>query len=70
VGIDHTAIVVADTDRSLSCYRDTPSLRAVGGSENSGPEQERLNNCEIHRVLKRGGRLAVAVWASLDRAPA
>jgi hypothetical protein len=36
----------------------------------TGPEQERLNNCEIHRVLKRGGRLAVAVWASLDRAPA
>src|SRR5437867_2189175 len=23
LGIDHTAIVVADTDRSLSCYRDT-----------------------------------------------
>jgi ubiquinone/menaquinone biosynthesis C-methylase UbiE len=25
---------------------------------------------EMHRVLKRGGRLAVAVWASLDSAPA
>ena len=25
---------------------------------------------EMHRVLKRGGHLAVAVWASLDRAPA
>ena len=44
LGIDHTAIVVADTDRSLSCYRDTLGLRVVGGSENHGPEQERLNN--------------------------
>jgi len=26
--------------------------------------------CEMHRVLKRRGRVAVAVWASLDRAPA
>ena len=25
---------------------------------------------EMHRVLKRGGRLAVAVWASLESAPA
>ena len=44
LGIDHTAIVVADTDRSLSCYRDTLGLRVVGRSENYGPEQERLNN--------------------------
>jgi catechol 2,3-dioxygenase-like lactoylglutathione lyase family enzyme len=44
LGIDHTAIVVADTDRSLACYRDTLGLRVVGGSENYGPEQERLNN--------------------------
>src|SRR5262245_15182541 len=44
LGIDHTAIVVADTERSLSCYRDTLGLRVVGGSENYGPEQERLNN--------------------------
>jgi len=44
LGIDHTAIVVADTERSLSCYRDTLGLRVVGGSENYGPEQERLND--------------------------
>jgi catechol 2,3-dioxygenase-like lactoylglutathione lyase family enzyme len=37
LGIDHTAIVVADTDRSLSCYRDTLGLRVVGTSENHGP---------------------------------
>jgi catechol 2,3-dioxygenase-like lactoylglutathione lyase family enzyme len=44
LGIDHTAIVVADTGRSLACYRDTLGLRVVGESENHGPEQERLNN--------------------------
>jgi len=44
LGIDHTAIVVADTERSLRCYRDTLGLRVVGESENHGPEQERLNN--------------------------
>jgi catechol 2,3-dioxygenase-like lactoylglutathione lyase family enzyme len=44
LGIDHTAIVVADTDRNLSCYRDVLGLRVVGESENHGPEQERLNN--------------------------
>lgn len=43
-GIDHTAIVVGDTERSLAFYRDTLGLRVAGGSENSGPEQERLNN--------------------------
>jgi catechol 2,3-dioxygenase-like lactoylglutathione lyase family enzyme len=44
LGIDHTAIVVGDTERSLRCYRDTLGLRVVGESENYGPEQERLNN--------------------------
>ncbi len=43
LGIDHTAIVVADTGRSLRCYRDTLGLRVAGESENYGPEQERLN---------------------------
>jgi catechol 2,3-dioxygenase-like lactoylglutathione lyase family enzyme len=44
LGIDHTAIVVGDTGRSLACYRDTLGLRVAGESENHGPEQERLNN--------------------------
>jgi catechol 2,3-dioxygenase-like lactoylglutathione lyase family enzyme len=44
LGIDHTAIVVADTARSLRCYRDTLGLVVAGESENWGPEQERLNN--------------------------
>jgi catechol 2,3-dioxygenase-like lactoylglutathione lyase family enzyme len=44
LGIDHTAIVVGDTEASLGCYRDTLGFRVVGTSENHGPEQERLNN--------------------------
>ena len=44
LGIDHSAIVVADTDASLAYYRDTLGLKVVGGSENYGIEQERLNN--------------------------
>jgi catechol 2,3-dioxygenase-like lactoylglutathione lyase family enzyme len=44
LGIDHTAIVVADTDASLRFYRDTLGFRVVGGSENYGMEQEDLNN--------------------------
>ena len=44
LGIDHTAIVVADTDVSLGFYRDALGLRVAGASENYGPEQERLNN--------------------------
>jgi catechol 2,3-dioxygenase-like lactoylglutathione lyase family enzyme len=44
LGIDHTAIVVADTDASLRFYRDTLGLRVAGESENYGPEQEHLNH--------------------------
>ncbi len=44
LGIDHTSIVVGDTERSLGFYRDTLGLRIIGESENHGLEQERLNN--------------------------
>jgi catechol 2,3-dioxygenase-like lactoylglutathione lyase family enzyme len=43
LGIDHTAIVVDDTETSLRFYRDALGLRVAGESENYGPEQERLN---------------------------
>jgi catechol 2,3-dioxygenase-like lactoylglutathione lyase family enzyme len=43
LGIDHTAIVVADSERSLAFYRDVLGLTVVGASENHGEEQERLN---------------------------
>lgn len=44
LGIDHTAIVVADTERSLRFYRDMLGMKVAGESENYGIEQERLSN--------------------------
>lgn len=44
LGIDHTAIVVGDTQASLRLYRDVLGLQVVGRSHNHGVEQERLNN--------------------------
>jgi len=44
LGIDHTAIVSTDTERSLRFYRDGLGLKVVGGAENHGVEQEHLNN--------------------------
>jgi catechol 2,3-dioxygenase-like lactoylglutathione lyase family enzyme len=44
LGIDHTAIVVSDTEASLRFYRDTLGMHIVGESENYGTEQEHLNN--------------------------
>jgi catechol 2,3-dioxygenase-like lactoylglutathione lyase family enzyme len=44
LGIDHTAIVVWDTDASLKFYRDLLGMHIAGESENYGTEQEHLNN--------------------------
>lgn len=44
LGIDHTAIVVSDTEASLHFYRDQLGMTVVGESENYGVEQEHLNN--------------------------
>jgi len=44
LGVDHTAIVVGDTDVSLAFYRDMLGLHVAGTSENWGTEQEHLNN--------------------------
>ncbi len=44
LGIDHTAIVVSDTEASLRFYRDLLGMRVAGESENYGTEQEHLNN--------------------------
>jgi catechol 2,3-dioxygenase-like lactoylglutathione lyase family enzyme len=43
LGIDHTAIVVNDTDKSLAFYRDALGMKVAGGAENYGVEQEHLN---------------------------
>jgi len=50
LGIDHTAIVVADTERSLAFYRDTLGMRVAGMAENHGSEQEHLNQVFGARV--------------------
>jgi catechol 2,3-dioxygenase-like lactoylglutathione lyase family enzyme len=44
LGIDHTAIVVGDTDASLGFYRDALGFTVAGESENYDVEQEHLNN--------------------------
>jgi catechol 2,3-dioxygenase-like lactoylglutathione lyase family enzyme len=43
LGIDHTAIGIADTAASLQFYRDLLGMRKAGESENFGTEQEHLN---------------------------
>ncbi|MGC3957398.1 MAG: VOC family protein [Verrucomicrobiota bacterium] len=43
LGIDHTAIVVSDTGRSLAFYRDQLGFKVAGSAHNYGQEQERLN---------------------------
>ncbi len=44
LGIDHTAIVVADIERSMRFYRDLLNFKVVGSSENYGTQQEHLSN--------------------------
>src|SRR5882724_330225 len=59
LGIDHTAIVVSNTEASLKFYRDVLGLSIAGMSENSGTEQEHLNNVFGARLritsLRAGG---------------
>lgn len=44
LGIDHSAITVGSTEKSLAFYRDILGLAVAGGSLNSGSTQERLDN--------------------------
>jgi catechol 2,3-dioxygenase-like lactoylglutathione lyase family enzyme len=59
LGIDHTAIVVSNTEASLKFYRDVLGLSIAGTSENYGTEQEHLNNVFGARLritsLRAGG---------------
>ncbi len=50
LGIDHTAIVVGDTEDSLAFYRNVLGLEVVGESENYGIEQEYLNQVFAARL--------------------
>ena len=54
LGIDHTAIGIADTDKSLAFYRDALGLKVAGNSENFGTEQEHLNQVFGARLLITG----------------
>ncbi|MCI0698801.1 VOC family protein [candidate division KSB1 bacterium] len=56
LGIDHTAIVVSNTEASLKFYRDLLGLKLAGESENYGTEQEHLNNVFGARLLISGLR--------------
>jgi catechol 2,3-dioxygenase-like lactoylglutathione lyase family enzyme len=59
LGIDHTAIVVEDTEESLAFYRDVLGFRVAGESMNFGVEQERLNNvpgARLHITALRASR--------------
>lgn len=56
LGIDHTAIVVWETDRSLRFYERLLGLEVKGESRNFGPEQERLNNVKGARLHITGLR--------------
>jgi catechol 2,3-dioxygenase-like lactoylglutathione lyase family enzyme len=56
LGIDHTAIVVGNTQRSLKFYRDLLGLTLAGESMNYGVEQERLNNVAGARLRISGLR--------------
>src|ERR1043166_3828614 len=42
LGIDHTAIVISETEASLRFYRDRLGMDGGGERENNGPERERL----------------------------
>ncbi|MEO8147509.1 MAG: VOC family protein [Bacteroidia bacterium] len=46
LGIDHTAIGISSTEKSLKFYRDILGLELKGESYNFGTEQEHLNNVE------------------------
>lgn len=56
LGIDHTAIVVSNTEASLKFYRDVLGLKLAGESMNYGTEQEHLNNVEGARLHISGLR--------------
>src|SRR5262249_58620297 len=65
LGIDHTAIVVSDTESSLRFYRDTLGMNVAGESENYGPEQERLNNVFGARLRITALRAGAGPWVEV-----
>ncbi|NOT49215.1 MAG: glyoxalase [Acidobacteria bacterium] len=73
LGIDHTAIVVGDTAKSLEFYRDFLGLTVAGTSDNYGPEQEHLNNVKgarLHITGLKTSQPGIAVEFLEYKAPA
>jgi catechol 2,3-dioxygenase-like lactoylglutathione lyase family enzyme len=54
LGVDHTAIVVGDTDQSLRLYHNALGMKVVGESENYDAEQEHLNNVFWRAIADHG----------------
>jgi catechol 2,3-dioxygenase-like lactoylglutathione lyase family enzyme len=65
LGVDHTAIVVTDTDASLAFYGDL-GLNVVGASENFGAEQAHLNNVAGARLRITSVRPSDAFGPSVE----
>ncbi len=61
-GIDHTAIVISNSEASTKFYENVLGFRVAGESENYGPEQERLNNVF-------GARLRITALRVSDAGP-
>ncbi len=57
LGIDHTAIAIRDTAKSLPFYQEL-GFRVAGTSENFGPEQEYLNHVAGVRLRITGLKVA------------
>ena len=58
LGIDHSAIVVSNTQSSLKYYRDLLGMKLAGASFNDGTEQEHLNNVAGARLHISGLKAA------------
>lgn len=75
LGIDHTAIVVGDTEASVKFYRDFLGLKVAGESENYGTEQEaseqRVRRAPPHHQSpgRRGARHRVPRVSGAARRP-
>jgi catechol 2,3-dioxygenase-like lactoylglutathione lyase family enzyme len=50
LGIDHSAIAIADTEQSLRFYRDLLGMQVDGGSLNQGETQARLDDLAAAKV--------------------
>lgn len=66
LGIDHTAIGVANTEASLKFYRDVLGMHVAGTSENYGAEQEYLNNVFGAHLLITGLRAGSPVGPGIE----